>query len=227
MLKYGNYCGIRAIVFDLDGTLIDTMKHFGEVASKVIHKYYGVPVDEAKRLYFETSGVPFFQQLEIIFPGDRRNQVAAKEYEERKLESFFNEPFSDEILKILCEIKKKYPYIIMAVSSNNFENLVKEYMRKNGVDVFDEVLGYRDDFAKGDDHFEYLMDKYKLKKDEIVFIGDSWWDAKIAINSGVKFIAYTRTFHRHNWERNYPDVLVIDEFGELIPFIEGVLKCKQ
>ena len=227
MQNYKYYCKIKAIVFDLDGTLIDTMKYFGKVASQVMNKYYGVPIDEAKKLYFETSGVPFFQQLEIIFPGDSRNEKAANEYEKRKLKFFFSEHFSPELLKILREIRKKFPDFIIAVSSNNFEHLVKEYMRKNNLDVFDEVLGYRENFAKGKDHFKYLMDKYNLKGDEIVFIGDSWWDAKVAIDNGVKFIALTRTFPRNEWEKKFPNILVVDNFNEIIYFLEEVSKCRQ
>ncbi len=224
---FDDYCGVRAIVFDLDGTLIDTMRYFGEVASEVINKYYGISKSKARDMYFETSGVPFFQQLEIMFPGDSRNKDAAEEYERNKLKFFFSEPFSEELKSVLREVKLRYPGFLFAVSSNNFENLVREYMERHGVEVFDEVLGFRENFAKGRDHFNYLMNRYGLSKDEIVFIGDSWWDAEMALSNGVRFLGITTTFSKEEWMDRYPEQVVIEGFEELFEFLEVLSKCRQ
>ena len=64
----------QLLVFDLDGTLIDTMGDYADKAAALIRDHYGTPKDEARRRYFETSGVPFEQQLEQIFPGDDRRR---------------------------------------------------------------------------------------------------------------------------------------------------------
>ena len=229
-MKFENiekYCTIKAIVFDLDGTLIDTMRYFGMVASDVINKYYGIEKEKAKKMYFETSGIPFFQQLEVLFPKDERNDLAAKEYEENKLYYFFKEPFSNDILQTLEEIKRRFPNFILAVSSNNFEELVKKYMADNKVFVFDEILGFREGFSKGKDHFEYIMRKYDLERKNIVFIGDSWWDAKVALDNGIEFIAITRTFPKEEWKEKFPNVLVLESFDEILDLLRGVEECRQ
>ncbi len=221
-------CGVRVIVFDLDGTLIDTMRYFGNIASKVINKYYGIPIPKAREMYFETSGVPFFQQLEMMFPGDMRNKKAAEEYEEKKLEFFFNEPFPGELGNILRELRKRFPQLVFVVSSNNFDNLVNDYMEKYGTkEIFDEILGFKEGFAKGKDHFDYIIRKYSVSKDEIVFIGDSWWDAKMALDNEVKFMAVTNTFPKEDWLKKFPEIPVIEDFQELIDILEEVSKCKQ
>lgn len=225
--NYMQFCGVKAVVFDLDGTLIDTMKYFGEVASAVINKYYGVPIEKAKEMYFETSGIPFFQQLEVMFPGDKRNSAAAEEYERNKTKFFFDEDFPEELKRILRETKREYPQFIFVVSSNNFENLVKEYMKRHNVDVFDEVLGYRDNFAKGNDHFSYIEKKYGLIRREIMFIGDSWWDAEMALTNNVKFLAITTTFDRNIWKEKYGYIPVIEDFRQLKDVFEVITKCRQ
>ncbi len=225
--RFQEYCGTKAIVFDLDGTLIDTMKYFGEVASEVINKYYDIPIEKAREMYFETSGVPFFQQLEMMFPDDERNSKAAEEYEKNKLSFFFNEPFSPVLRDILSNAKKEYPEFIFVVSSNNFENLVREYMKKYNVDVFDEILGFREGFSKGKDHFSFISELYGLKEEEIVFIGDSWWDAKMALDNNIPFMGISTTFTLKEWVEKYPDITVIEDFKELFDFLEVIRKCRQ
>ena len=229
-MKFENlkkYCSIKALVFDLDGTLIDTMRYFGMVASEVINKYYGIDKEEAKKMYFETSGIPFFQQLEVLFPGDKRNSVASEEYEKNKLYYFFKEPFPEDALNVLKTIKKSFPRFVLVVSSNNFENLVKKYIIENRIMVFDEILGFRGGFSKGKDHFEYIMKKYNFKKENLVFIGDSWWDAKVAIDNGINFIAITKTFSSRDWKEKFPDILIINSFEEILDILRGVEKCRQ
>ena len=47
---------MRLIVFDFDGTLVDTMEAYAEKASELIEKFYGVPREKARKMYLETSG---------------------------------------------------------------------------------------------------------------------------------------------------------------------------
>ena len=59
---------IKLVVFDLDGTLVDSMGLYAEKAGELIEKFYSIPKQKAKRLYFETSGLPFWNSLMFSFP---------------------------------------------------------------------------------------------------------------------------------------------------------------
>src|ERR1700742_4647011 len=63
----------RAVLFDLDGTLIDTMQVFADVAADVMVRHHALDRTAARTAYLATSGIPFFQQLEKIVPGDASN----------------------------------------------------------------------------------------------------------------------------------------------------------
>ena len=74
----------KVVVFDFDGTVVDSMDSFADIAADVMPRYYSISGEEAKRLYLETSGIPFFQQLEQLFPNNENNDKAAHDFEETK-----------------------------------------------------------------------------------------------------------------------------------------------
>lgn len=206
---------IKSIIFDFDGTLVDTMGGFGEIASELMNKYYGLPLDEAKEKYFLTSGDPFFQQLEVLFPGDPKNHKVAEEYEKKKLEGFFSTPFPKETLEYLKKIKEHHADIKLVLSSNNFQNLVDDFITRHRIDIFDLILGYRNNFSKGKDHFEYAKKHFGLQNSELIFIGDSLLDAKRAIDNHIAFIAFAGTFSQKDWKNKYPDIVTISSVEEI------------
>src|SRR5262245_55910893 len=75
----------RGVLFDLDGTQVDTMGGFADIAADVMAARHGVEFDWARGKYLETSGLPFCKQLEVVFPGHPANQAASDEFEARKL----------------------------------------------------------------------------------------------------------------------------------------------
>ena len=222
-MKLGKIYFIKALIFDFDGTLIDTMGGFGVMASKVIHKHYGLPIEEAKRRYLLTSGVPFFQQLELMFPNDPKNDAATEEYECEKIKYLFSESIDDILLRFFKRFREKYSNMKLVISSNNFQHLIDEFIKKNEITVFDLVLGYKPNFSKGTDHFNYVKEYFGLKDSEIVFVGDSLLDARRAFDNNIAFIALVGTFSRAEWQRYNSDIVVIDNLEEL----ETVIKEKN
>src|SRR6185369_12439926 len=75
---------VRAVMFDLDGTLIDTMGGFADLAAEIMAARHGLDAVEGRRRYMETSGIPFRQQLEVIHPAHAQNDAASDEFEQRK-----------------------------------------------------------------------------------------------------------------------------------------------
>lgn len=212
---------IRLIVFDLDGTLIDTMGAFADIAGELISEYFGWSFEQGRRRYLETSGVPFFQQLEILFPNDRRNNAVAEHFEKRKIASFVSESISDKAIETLHALKDRE--IFTAISSNNFDPLVKEFVHRENVPV-DLALGFKGNFSKGTPHFEYLSNYFGITKNEMIFVGDSLKDAQLAAQNLVKFIAKIGTFSETDFTSFTQAVLLgaIYEIHEILDILESL-----
>ena len=208
----------RALLFDFDGTLVDTMEGFADIAGEVIHQFHPeISFEEARRRYLETSGVPFFQQLEIILPGDPTNSKKAAIFEETKKEGFFRSTFSEEVRFVITQLRERG--ILVGVSSNNFQYLIEQFIEREGLQ-FDIVLGFKDGFEKGEHHFEYVLHHFQLKKDELTFVGDSLKDAEKAISNGIAFIGLCGTFTKEQFLDKYPTIITINSLQELLEICE-------
>lgn len=212
---------VGLFVFDLDGTLIDTMGGFADIAGRLIRDHYGWAFELARKRYLETSGAPFFQQLETLFPAESRNQAVAEAFEQRKVQHFIKARPSEQAVSTLQRLRDLE--VRTAISSNNFDDLVKEFVRRENVPV-DLALGYRSGFAKGAEHFAHLRDYFGVSGEQMVFVGDSLTDATRARESGIRFVARLGTFTAADFEGQAISETcpVINEIHELLDLLEDL-----
>jgi phosphoglycolate phosphatase-like HAD superfamily hydrolase len=180
-------------MFDLDGTLVDTMGAFADLAAEVMSQRHGYDRTRARERYLETSGIPFHQQLEVILPGDARNAAASAEFEQRKravCDATMMDPQTLEGLAGLRALGFK-----LVVSSNTGQEFVDDFARREPF-TFDLALGFdaARNLAKGRPHVEHACKFFGLDTSELVFCGDSLKDAELAEGCGIPFIGRLGTF---------------------------------
>lgn len=203
----------RAVLFDLDGTLIDTMGAFADVAADVLVKHHRIERARARRDYLLTSGVPFFRQLEVIAPGHPMNGRAADEFEERKLLATTDVEPTEETVQALAALRDAG--IAVAVCSNNFQPQVDSFAERAKTE-FALALGFGNGLAKGPTQFDKACEVLDCTRDDLVFVGDSLADAGIALETGIRFVGKLGTFKATDFARVVPDAPVISEITELL-----------
>jgi phosphoglycolate phosphatase-like HAD superfamily hydrolase len=202
----------KALLCDLDGTLIDSMPTLADLATDVMGEVYGTPRSLAREFYVATCGLPFIKQLDSIFPGDTRNQLASDLFEGRKPARCNQIQMPLEVVRTLADLKKSGTRVV--VSSNNGVENVAAFSRNSGF-PFDLVLGFGGGLAKGKAHIDLAEATFGFDRSEMLFIGDSLHDGEIAAHEGIPFVGLAGTFSYERFVLRFPDVPVIRKFADL------------
>ena len=202
----------RALLCDLDGTLIDSMPTLADLATDVMERMFGTPRMLARELYLATCGLPFIKQLEEIFPGDPRNPIASDLFEARK-------PARCNAIRMPAETRRALERmrargVRIAVSSNNGTENVEAFVRI-AYFTFDLVLGFGGGLAKGRPHLDRTSSEFGIGRQEMLFVGDSLHDGEIAEKEGVPFVGVAGTFSADRFTLRFPHVPVIKRFASL------------
>jgi phosphoglycolate phosphatase-like HAD superfamily hydrolase len=205
--------GLKVLVLDFDGTVADTMSYLTGLAAGLLVERYGIGRRAARRAYVDTTGLPFVQQMELLYPGDDRNRETVNLFEADKRESMGRFGLFPDVKHTVAGLRAAG--IKVCVSSGNFKDLIIEFMGTRGLEV-DLVMGFRPGFEKGRDHFEHAMRLFGADKESTVFVGDSIKDGERAQGAGIGFIAKTGLVSREKFQETFPGAPVISSLAELL-----------
>ena len=197
--RRGPLTGIRlkAVIFDFDGTIADTMPFLSGLAVNLITENYAISNEEASRKYLETTGMDFGSQVEEIFPQHPKNRDVVATMEASKKRGIFGHPLFGEVVPNLMFFKERN--IKRFICSSTQEEMVRQYAAKTGIDdLLDGCFGYRPGFTKGQ-QIEFILQHYRLDPNEVIFVGDSLMDYDFVRDKNVRFIAICRLFEEQEF----------------------------
>lgn len=171
----------KLIIFDLDGVLVNSLNNM-QIALKLTSKKLKLNIDFKK--YKKFLGLPFNKIMEKI--GIKKNaDLIKKNY-------FF---FSQKNIHKIAITKKKINDLKI-LKKNYFLTIFtsKDKLRTNKITkkykLFDYVITC-DDVKKGKPSPEgvlRILKKFKINKENCVYVGDSYYDYKCSKDSGVKYL---------------------------------------
>lgn len=207
---------IKAVVFDLDGTLLNTIEDITDALNFALRnaKLKLHTSDEVK--YFVGSGVKELIKRALGEEEDKFNEVY-KDYMDyyAKRSRIKTKPYPN-IIKMLKRLKaQNYK---LAVLSNKPHSDTIEVINYYFPNIFDFVLGHKDSF-KIKPAIDGILEVEKtlgVTNTEIAYIGDSDVDNMLANNANVTFIASLWGYRKkaeigksRNYANNADDVLEI------------------
>ena len=180
---------IKACIFDLDGTLADTLESMAYVTNEIMQKYglKTLPTDNFR--YYSGEGADMLMQRALKDAGDKE----LIHYEEGR--RLYREMFAaDPMYKVvpyegmpetLKELKKRG--IRLAVCSNKPHPAAVKVIAQLYGDDFDMVLGQSDAIRRkpAPDGPLMIAAKFGVRPDECMYVGDTSTDMKTGKAAGM------------------------------------------
>lgn len=186
----------KAIIFDWDGTLFNSMEYKRENLVKIFTEL-GADREEIINLYTRLSGSPrrkiFSALFEVLFRenlSESRYRELSRRYTDLNLKNGLHAKLFDDVEESLKELKKRMPLFIS--SSSDPDELMAVVKATPVYNLFQEVNGSKEGFGKGYEHFEHIQSFFSLKPKDLLFIGDDIEDMNLAIGSNIDSIRILR-----------------------------------
>lgn len=189
----------KLFIFDLDGTLLDTVADLGNSCNHVFAEagYPTHPIDA----YYKFVGNGIAKLIERALPAE----AATAENIERLLPPFrayYNRHMADDtkpyrgVCELLADIQAKGA--LPAVASNKYQTATEGLVKKYFPDInFAAVFGQRDNVPVKPDPAivnDIMQAATIVDAADVIYIGDSLVDLNTAKNSNVEFVAVSWGF---------------------------------
>ncbi len=191
-----NLSDFESGIFDIDGTMIDSMTTYGEVFASVLNKKTGISKEEAKRFYYETAGIVVWKQFEQILALFQKSadvpEMVELFFEEASKKRFKAFPGARKLLRGL----NKKGIKLFATSGSRNQDLDKKLKENDLLRYFDLIIGSTE-IPKGIEHIKIFANRCGLPLEEFAkkafLIGDGPPDMRIAKEAGIYAIGVTHT----------------------------------
>ena len=224
-MRYNRYMRKKIVIFDLDGTLLNTLKDLA-ISTNYALKACNYPlrtVDEVRQ--FVGNGV--YKLIERAVPSNSSSYAIDKcltIFKKHYSENMYNNTAPYEgIIDLLKSLKQK-GYIV-AVVSNKFDNAVKDLCEKYFAGLVDFAAGENEKLGikkkPAPDTVFQVLKKYDLSSKEAIYIGDSEVDILTAKNSDMECISVTWGFKDKDFLIQNGATNIAENTGEIIAILEN------
>ncbi len=210
---------IKGIIFDLDGTLLYTLEdlknsvnyalkscNLKEITLEQTRNFVGNGIGKLIERAIENNQKKYLECLEIFKQHYKENSnITTKPY-----------PMVIENLKRLKEKNIK-----LAILSNKIDSEVKKLSKLYFDNIFDISQGETAKFDKKPDpkSSEFIIKQFNLKKEEVIFVGDSEVDIQTAKNASIECLSVTWGYKDKDFLIKNGAVHIYENFKDLTDYI--------
>lgn len=205
---------MKHIIFDFDGTLVDSLPVIIEIASEMVPALAISKQDIAMlremsaREVIKYSGVPYWRLLRLMVRGKK---ILAGRLDELKVF-----PGMPEVLKALHE--QGYPMSV--VSSNSEQNIRKVLKRESIEDYMTAVYGNVGLFNKSR-VFRMVLRDQKVAKHNAIYVGDEVRDIEAAKKAKLPIVSVTWGYNGEKILKKYQPTYMAQTPRQLLKVITG------
>lgn len=205
----------KCCIFDLDGTLLDTVASLAHSANRAMEKF-GLPPQPVERYkYFAGDGQIELIKRCVIASGDTYLTNFYKVLHEYiklfEKDCIYEVKPYDGITELTCWLKANN--IKIAVLTNKqHDNALYVLNSVFGENYFDFILGQDDTHEKKPSRtgVDIILRKMNVKEDECIYIGDTNTDMKTGKNAGLFTVGVTWGFRDYEELKKGEPQAIID-----------------
>ncbi len=199
-MQYDIKPGVRGLIFDLDGTLADTMPYHFEGWKQACSKY-GASIDPAF-LRKHTGSPGWIIAGEILKENNLDGDVTVEEIIEEKLKVFYEQQQYVKPIKPVADIAKKYYGILpMSVGTGGHRLAVERTLEVTGLRKYFDIIVTANDVKNFKPHPETFLKCAELMKVDPQHV-EVFEDGELGIiaakEAGMK-ITDVRSWYDSNW----------------------------
>jgi phosphoglycolate phosphatase len=214
----------KIIIFDLDGTLLNTLDDLAD-STNIVMKAFGYPQHSKEDIRnFVGNGVA--KLIERAIPNGKENKNYNKcldMFKEIYPKNMYNKtaPYQG-ITDMLKNLKEKG--LIIAVVSNKFDLAVKELCEKYFPNLIDFCAGENEKEGirkkPAPDTVLKVLEQYNLKNNDAIYVGDSEVDIQTAQNSNMPCISVCWGFKDREFLTNNGAEIIINTPTEITDILD-------
>lgn len=216
---------IKTVIFDLDGTLLDTVATIAYYCNKALDKFGFKTAPKEKYLHFAGNGAKVLIERALSYGGEWTEEDFNKVYDEYNLiyneqPLYLTEPYNN-IVSLLNELKNRGTNI--AVLSNKPDYATKEVVKDIfGEGVFNVCRGAMENvpLKPAPDAVFDIMDEIGAKKEETVFVGDTYVDIETGKNAGLTTIGVLWGFRGEEELKRAGANYIVSDALEIVDLVE-------
>ncbi len=210
---------IKGIIFDLDGTVLDTSKDLTTAVNRTRAHYKLEPISLEKVLHCVGNGfvVLMNKALPEVKDKDEALEIFKKEYSMCYMDETAPYQGITDMLKKLNSMGIK-----VGINTNKDDTFSKKLIKKNFPDIeFIDVIGTVPGRNKKPDPagVNVILEKMAITNEELIYMGDSDVDLKTALNAKVTPVACTWGFRTKEELINAGAINIIDKPEEVFTYI--------
>ena len=215
---------MKACIFDLDGTLTDTLESLTYSVNETLKEMELSPITDKECESFVGNGAKVLMECSLRAAGeenlDRLNEAMERYGRIFDANCTYHVTSYDGIEEMLGRLKESG--IRLGVLSNKpHQQTVKVVREIFGEDIFDCVQGQQETVARKPDPAGVfrLMEKMQVTEEECLYVGDSEVDIRTGRNAGVRTVSVTWGFRTREELEAAEAGTIIDIPGELLQYV--------
>lgn len=196
----------KLLIFDLDGVLIDSIPNMRLALKQTAYalnlnlsfeeykKNIGLPFEDIMRNMGINKNIPLIKKKYIFFSNQNLHKIKIKK----------------KSVQILEKLKHNFK---LAIFTSKDAKRTKKILSKYR--IFDYILT-SDDVKRGKpypDGLKKIIKFFKLKRSDVIFIGDSVYDYKCANSAKVSYCHVLWGYHKL---KNYNNIYKIKKISEIL-----------